>query len=276
MISTTLPTSTEIAPAAGAGLAGFTRAAFRLIGMAAGSAARYLLWFAGDLARTARPEARRIWRAKCVRGWGRATARAAGVRLHVSGKAPAAPFLLVSNHLGYLDIIVLAAVADGRFVARHDLGDWPLIGRLVRAGGTILIRRDLRADTAAASAAMRAAFDEGSGVILFPEGTSSSGHDVLPFRTSLFEPAVALAMPVHTAALAYSTPEDTTAPGDSVCWWGDMKFAPHLWRLLQLGRIEAHVAFGDEPIVGSERKQLSAAAHDAVVSLHASLRAEVQ
>ncbi|MBK6425705.1 MAG: 1-acyl-sn-glycerol-3-phosphate acyltransferase [Blastocatellia bacterium] len=274
MMSTTVPIHSGFMAGSATRAADVTRACTRLAWLATSSTARYLVWLAGDVVLANRPATRRDWRAWCMRRWARAAVRAAGVQVHLRGPVPEAPFLLVANHLSYIDIIVLAALVDGRFVARHDLGNWPLIGRLVRAGGTILVQRDRRADTVTASTSMRQAIEEGSGVILFPEGTSTSGQRVLPFRSPLFEPAIELRQAVHTAALHYSTPVGSLPAADVVCWWGDASFMPHLWQLLQLPRIDAYVAFGECAINGGDRKALSASAHDAVASLHESLKSE--
>lgn len=275
MMASAVSIETGIVAASEPRIVAVVRACIRLARLFASSTLRYLAWLAGDLARTSRPAARRAWRSRCVSSWATAIANAVGVRLHVSGPIPSAPFLLVSNHLSYLDIIVLLSLTDGRFVARHDLGSWPFIGLLVRAGGTILVERERRADAAAAARAMREALDEGNGVVLFPEGTSTAGHHVLPFRSSLFEPAVQLGQPVSTVALRYETPDGSPSATDSVCWWGDMPFASHVWGVLMLPRIDAHVAFGREPVSGGDRKRLAAAAHESVVALHDALGKEV-
>lgn len=274
MMASAVSIETGIVAASAVRAADVARACTRLAWLATSSTARYLVWLAGHLALAHRPASRRNWRSWCMRRWARAAVRAAGLHMHVRGPVPEAPFLLVANHLSYIDIIVLAALADGRFVARHDLGNWPLIGLLVRAGGTILVQRDRRADTVTASTSMRQAIEEGSGVILFPEGTSTSGQRVLPFRSSLFEPAIELRQAVHAAALYYTTPVGSPPAADAVCWWGDASFMPHLWHLLQLPRIDAYVAFGERAINGDDRKALCASAQDAVTSLHESLKSE--
>jgi 1-acyl-sn-glycerol-3-phosphate acyltransferase len=93
--------------------------------------------------------------------------------------------------------------------------------------------------------------------VLFPEGTSTSGRDVLAFRPALLAPAAELGLPVRHAALAYATPPGTPPAPDSVCWWGDAAFAGHFLRLLGLPWIEARVAFGAEPIAAADRKLLA-------------------
>ena len=252
------------------------RAATRLVRLAPSTLLRFILWQVGDLARITRPAARSAWRSRCLRTWADACLRTANVRVHVRGVAPTpTPFLLVANHLSYLDILVLASLVDGRFVARHDIGSWPVIGQLVRAGGAILVERGRRGAAVAVSATVRAALEDGSGVILFPEGTSTDGRGILPFRSSLFEPAVSIDCPVHTAALRYSTPVGSPQAADAVSWHGDMPFASHVWGLFELPRIDVFVEFSADQVAGSDRKCMAAAAHDSVLALHASVTTEV-
>jgi 1-acyl-sn-glycerol-3-phosphate acyltransferase len=124
----------------------------------------------------------------------------------------------------------------------------------------------------AAGAAMQASLDAGVGVVVFPEGTSTDGSGVAPFRTPLFEHAAATGLPVHAAALAFSTPAGSPPAREAVCWWGDMELLPHLAALLRLPSIEARVSFAPEPIVDADRKRLAARLHALVGDEAARLR----
>jgi len=101
-------------------------------------------------------------------------------------------------------------------------------------------------------------------VVFFPEGTSSRGASVLPFKASLFEVAVQAELPVHTASIRYETPAGVTPAWLSVAWWGDMTFFDHFLRLLTLPRIRARISFGATPVTGDHRKDLASEAHRAV------------
>ena len=98
----------------------------------------------------------------------------------------------------------------------------------------------------------------GMGVVLFPEGTSSKGASILPFRPSLLESAARSDVAVSWATLSYRTSDDEPPAHLAVCWWGDMDFVPHALELARLRRIEAQVVFGQEPIHDADRKRLAA------------------
>jgi 1-acyl-sn-glycerol-3-phosphate acyltransferase len=189
--------------------------------------------------------------------WGRKTCAIVGLRLHVEGEPPATPFILVSNHLGYIDIITLMAVMPAVFVSKAEVSGWPLMGRLARAGNTIFVDRELRRDVVRVNALIEDVLTQGRGVVFFPEGTSSSGESVQPFRSSLLDPAVRIGHPVHYATLSYRTPEGSPAAATAVCWWGDMTFFDHFWAMLQLPRIDVRVVFGAQSVRSESRHELA-------------------
>jgi 1-acyl-sn-glycerol-3-phosphate acyltransferase len=179
------------------------------------------------------------------------------MKLDVRGVAPRPPFLLVVNHLGYADVVALAASCECVFVAKKEVGAWPVVGRLCRSMRTIFIDRRLRRDIPRALSLIEAALDEGAGVVLFAEGTSTRGAAVLPFKSPLLEAAARRGLPVHYASLSYCTPSGEAAAETSVCWWGDMTFPSHFFRLLKLKYFRADLAFGEGAIFEGDRKALA-------------------
>lgn len=187
-----------------------------------------------------------------------------GVRTIVEGACPAPPFLLVSNHLGYLDIVVYAAKLPTRFVAKQEVRRWPVIGFLAWAMDTIFIDRTVRRDSVRVLDQLGTAMAAGDGVTLFAEATSSAGQSVLPFKPALLEWAATTSSPVHYGSVSYRTPPGTSPAHLAVCWWGDMTFGRHLIALAQLPRIDATLRLGAEPIMDPDRKQLASRLHQAV------------
>lgn len=204
-----------------------------------------------------------------MRSWGKCFLSVLGVRVESSGTPPRPPFVLVANHTSYLDIPLLASAAGGVFVAKHEIASWPVIGLVVRGMGTVFVNRGLRRDIPRALGQIEKILALGDGVVLFPEGTSTSGEEVAPFRPSLLEAPARGRLPVSCAALSYRTGEGEPPARLAVSWWGDMTLLDHVWRLTKLRRIEARLAFGDRELTDEDRKALAAGLHRRVSELFA-------
>lgn len=237
----------------------------RLVGAAAVILGVGALEGAGLLLLAAAPKARRRFRQGLFRAISRALLRLLRFEVRVTGPVPEAPFLLVTNHLGYLDITVLASRLPVRFVAKKEVRGWPLLGPICRGFGTIFIDRSDRRDIPRVLAEIEVALERGEGVILFPEGTSTSGDEVLSFRSPLLALPARKGFPVHAAALRYRTREGEPSARDAVCWWGETALFPHLLGLFRLSRVEAFLDFAPEPIVDEDRKRLAERLREAVV-----------
>lgn len=188
------------------------------------------------------------------------------VRVTVEGPVPAPPFVLVSNHLSYLDIVVYAALAPACFVAKQEVRDWPGVGFLAWGMGTIFIDRRRKRDAVRVLEDVGAAIAGGDGVTIFAEATSSAGHGVLPFKPALLEWAARQEYPVHFASLGYRTPPGAPPAHLAVCWWGEMTFGDHLLDLCRLPGLSAVVRFGGAPIEATDRKHLAHRLHQAVAA----------
>lgn len=213
-------------------------------------------WFGGSATR---------WRARLFRLWARRIAWTLGMRVQVEGRPPRAPFFLVSNHLSYVDVVLLASRLECSFVARSDVAGWPVVGALCRAANTVFVDRSLKRDVPRVIEQIRGAMERGVGVVVFPEGTSSAGREVLDFKPALLEAAARSEIPVCYASLSYQVEPAHGSARNDVCWWGPMTFADHCVRLFQLPRIAAFLRFGDEPIRHADRKVLAVSLHRAVV-----------
>lgn len=198
------------------------------------------------------------------RRWARGFARIVGMRVTVLGTPPEGAFLLVSNHLSYMDIVLLASVVDAAFVAKADLLSWPMLGRVFAAADTIFINRGLRRDVVRVTDQIHHELGRNLGVVLFPEGTSTKGDGVLPFKPPLLDFAARRDHPVDYAVISYATSGDDGSAGDLVCWWGDAPFLPHILRLLRLDGFEATLVFGGAPVRDGDRKALARKLREAV------------
>lgn len=159
----------------------------------------------------------------------RAVVRVMGLRYRIEGRPMRHPGAFVANHASWLDIFVLNAAMPVCFVAKSEVAGWPGIGLLARVTGTVFIARDRR-ETTAQLAGIRTRLAARDSLLFFPEGTSTDGRRVLPFRPTLF--AAFLGDPlqdslwVQPVTVAYAAPPgaDPRAYG----WWGGMDLAPHL------------------------------------------------
>ena len=164
---------------------------------------------------------------------------------------------LVANHVSWLDIFVLNAGGCVVFVSKAEVAGWPGIGWLARATGTLFVTRDRHA-AGQDVARVRDRLALGQTLVFFPEGTSTDGQRVLPFKATLFAPLIAMEMPVQPVTLSYRAPQE--ADPRAYGWWGDMDFGPHLLSTLAHPR-QGSVTVSYHPIrqtvAGTDRKRLA-------------------
>jgi 1-acyl-sn-glycerol-3-phosphate acyltransferase len=242
------------------------RALLRSLAFAAFTAGTALVLLGGHAVTAGATRAR--WNARVQRFWSRGLVRIFGATVSVEGDVPTGARLLVSNHVSYIDVMILATLTDCAFVAKSDVARWPVLGYLARAVDTVFVDRDRRTDVARVTEAMRGALAHGRSVVLFPEGTSTDGSQVLPFKSSLLEPAASGAAPLTCCAVAYRTPEGSPPARDAVAWWGDMTFLRHFFDLLRLPGFEAKVVFAPGAPHHADRKVLAEALCTTVRQLH--------
>ncbi len=212
--------------------------------------------------------------------------RLLGLSVRVIGRSAASrggqgrPVVFVSNHSSWLDITVLGGRLEGCFVAKDEVGRWPLVATIARLGRSVFVSRRRRS-TAHERDEMRLRLAGGDNLILFPEGTTSDGSRVLPFRSAFF--AIADAMPGETPPLIQpvSVVYDRLAglpTGRATrplfAWYGDMDIASHFWRLAQHRGLRATVVMHAplDPAAFADRKALSQATWRAVAEGAATLR----
>jgi len=184
-----------------------------------------------------------------------------GLRLVRRGRPFRGRGALVANHVSWLDIFALNACAPVYFVAKSEVGGWPGIGWLARATGTLFIRRDPR-EAQAQTLLFEARLRAGHRLCFFPEGTSTDGLRVLPFKPTLFAAffahGLAGILQVQPVSLIYRAPQGRAARFYG--WWGDMSFAGHLLRVLAApGRGGIELVFHDPVAVADfpGRKELA-------------------
>jgi 1-acyl-sn-glycerol-3-phosphate acyltransferase len=203
-------------------------------------------------------------RAKWLQRWAYWIGRGIGLRSTLRGD-PVNDGLLVSNHVSYLDILVLAQHQPMVFVSKAEVRNWPVLGWITSMGGTLYLNRGSRIAAARMAKDLGEVLSRGVPVAFFPEGTSSSGEQVLEFHSSLFSHAAESQVRVVPAGIRYHVHEGSVA--NEVAYWGDMTFLPHFLNLLGKRRIEAQLSVGAPLVKDPDRKRLARNARSAVVEL---------
>ncbi|MCK9407780.1 MAG: lysophospholipid acyltransferase family protein [Bacteriovoracaceae bacterium] len=154
--------------------------------------------------------------------------------------------LITANHQSYLDIIVIASSVPTLFVAKKNVRSWPLLGWMAALGGTLFIDREKFRGAVKAVTQIEQTLRHGVNVQIFPEGTSSDGSVILPFRSFLFTSAISVSSPVQPVTINYTKIDEMAVGGtnrDIVCWYGSMTFIAHFWQLLSIRSVTVSVVF---------------------------------
>lgn len=197
------------------------------------------------------------------------------LKVHVHGRPHQdGPVLFVINHISWLDIVVLSMPLPVSFIAKSEVETWPFFGLLARLQRTVFVDRNARQRTAEHRDEMRERLAAGDNLILFPEGTSSDGLRVLPFKSAFFaaaeQPVNGKPLVVQPVSLGYAKLNHMPVGRrwmPMFAWLGDEDLLPHLWRYLKAGPAEAVIEF-HHPISIEDfasRKEMAAYCHQVVI-----------
>lgn len=219
--------------------------------------ARLAAHFAGGLStlafrfRRLAPARRRIE----IKRWSRGFLKIAGVGVEHVGEPPESG-LIVMNHISWLDVIVLNAIAPSRFVSKSEVAHWPLVGYLCTRAGTLYIERNRKTAARRTNGLIADALRSGERVAVFPEGTTTPGDRLLHFHAALLQPAIACAGNAYPAALRYMGADSGRSP--AVSYVGDETLVGSVWQLLGARRTLARIEFGwPESAAGRHRRELA-------------------
>jgi 1-acyl-sn-glycerol-3-phosphate acyltransferase len=199
-----------------------------------------------------------------------------GMRLRVVGQTAQGPSVLfVSNHSSWLDVMVLGAALEACFVAKREVGQWPVVSFIARLGRTVFVSRS-RTQTKGEAVLIRERLAAGDNIILFPEGTTSDGGRVLAFR-SAFLSVADQARQVQPVSIVYDRLGGLPAcrrDRPLFAWYGDMDIGSHLWRLARRPSARATVVLHPplDPAAYPDRKTLTAACSAVIAESCATLR----
>lgn len=192
------------------------------------------------------------------------------VRVH-NHPGPEKSYLVVGNHLGFLDILVLSSVHPSLFITSVEMRHAPGLGLLTEMGGCLYVERRQRSRISQEIQEIREALKQGFSVVLYPEGTSSNGERVLPFKKSLIVSAAGTGVPILPVVINYRKVNGEPMSHkwrDHVCWYGDQTFPPAMLRILSLKSAEVDLDFCEEIDIHSEdhRREIAVRVETIIVS----------
>lgn len=184
-------------------------------------------------------------RDRAVQNWAQEFLDHLAIELVVHGKPPeSGPVLLVSNHISWLDIVVMHAARHCRFVSKDEVRRWPLISTLANSAGTLYLSRESRRDALRVVHQMADCLRRGEVLAVFPEGTTGDGTHLLPFHANLLQAALVVDAPVQPVALQFADRRSgniSYAP----CYVGEDTLLQSLWRTLCADGVVTVVRYGE-------------------------------
>ncbi len=194
------------------------------------------------------------------------------VEIRVSGRTPECG-LVVSNHLSYLDIVIISAAMPCFFVAKKEVGAWPFFGWAARSGASLFLDRSSAASATFVAEQISARLNLPVPILLFPEGTSTDGSQVLRFHSRLIDPAIKAGAPVTAAAVRYVIQGGVDER--ELCWYGNEKFTPHLLKVLGVRGFSAMLQFG-QPRIYPDRRMAADETHAEVSAMREARATAIQ
>lgn len=182
------------------------------------------------------------------------------VKLVIHGSPAAGGALMLANHISWIDIAALGRAVDACFVAKAEVGGWPVVGPAARRIGCLFVDRSSRRSAHLIAAQLGGRLDAGHNVIVFPEGTTGPGDRVLPFRSTLTGAVTRQALHVQPIALVYRTAKDRAL----AAWLGDAALLPHALALSRSSGVILDIWF-EQPFIATDRK-MAAAGAEAVIA----------
>ena len=196
-----------------------------------------------------------------------------GVEVKASGERPSSTaFLIVANHISWLDILVLRSLFSTCFIAKEEIARWPVVGPMAREAGTIFIGRNSLSSFRETLSASRKSLHQKIPITVFPEGTTTTGDRLLPFKTGVFDLCTETGSPALPVSIRYETPGGLQLT--SVSYTGDEPFFRSFGRTLREPRVVVRV-YLSPPVFpeGKDRRTMAGACQEAVANGLAKLSA---
>ena len=192
--------------------------------------------------------------------WGWGISKIIGMEIKVHGDPKKVEGgIIVANHQSYLDVIAHAAVFRIRFAPKVEISSWPVLGWILAISRPIWVDRKSKQSSQKTLEEYRETLEHGINLIVYPEGTSSDGKGILPFKSTPFEAVAPGNFKIYPVLIRY-----IQKPGEpTLCWYGDMTLPPHCWYMLGVPSIKVEINIM-EPLFasGKNRKELAVFVHD--------------
>ena len=189
-----------------------------------------------------------------------------GISVVILGKKPEQPALLISNHVSWIDIPILGSLLPLSFIAKREVGQWPLFGIMAKLQRCVFVNRESRQSTGTSTFEISSRLGAGDTIVLFAEGTSNDGNMVKPFKSSFFAAAEKLKAPIIPVTVAYRASRGlplTRRNRPFYAWYGDMHMLSHLWNALRAGPMTVSIHFHD-PLMIAPRKLMATSAEQVI------------
>ncbi len=190
-----------------------------------------------------------------ARQWAGILVKGLDIQIEQTGDIPEYGALVVSNHKSYLDIVVILSHLNAAFLAKKELKSWPIFGLAAKRGNTVFVDRSSAESRAMARQALADRLAQGISVVVFPEGTTSAGPGILPFKNGIFHLAATKDIPVVPVAVCYENPK--------TAWIGNDFFLPHFLEIFKTSPLKARLSFGPALRI-NDGDALKAAAHTSI------------
>lgn len=198
-----------------------------------------------------------------VRLWSAAVFHCLGARLVVKGTPRPGAKLIVGNHVSWMDIMAINATEPSRFVSKAEVGQWPIVGRMVTLAGTIYLERARRRDAMRAMGLLTQSLRDGHTAAVFPEGTTGDGHHLLHFHANLLQSAIDADVPVQPVAIRYSDAHHAISP--AAAYVGDTTLVQSLWWIACADQLTVHVTvLSPQRVQHADRRALATRLHDEI------------
>lgn len=201
-----------------------------------------------------------------IMDWARGFSGILGLRIDIQGEpSTGEPTLFIANHISWLDVVALSSIVGSRFIAKSDVRGWPVVGKLATRSGTLFVNRERKTAIRDAVVTVEQALVNQASVIVFPEGTTTTGCHVKPFHGGLFQAAINTGVSLQVIALRYHRDGsvDSLAP-----FVGDDTLPRHLFRILLQPYTQILITFG--PVLattGNSRHELASNARRHICDL---------